>query len=117
MGTSNVTLYAVWKKVESLSTQITTDNYGDYVDLGTSLIVNDNIALEDGTTPLTDWRIFYKDETGGTYLILADYLPYSYETTVGSGLVNYGIDYPYNWRSTTSRTDLLTRLAGVAMAS
>ena len=49
---------------EAFSTQISGDNYGEYVDLGTSLIVNDNIALDDGELPKTDWRIFHKDASG-----------------------------------------------------
>lgn len=108
--TENITLYAVWQ--ETFASQITTDNYGDYVDLETSLIVNDNIALEDGTYPTTDWRIFHEDADGGVYLILADYLPYSYEeTTVGAQLISYN---PYNWHSTTSRSDLIQKLKGTS---
>ena len=100
---------------KTLASQITAENYGEYVDLGTSYVKGN--ALETGTAT-EDWRIFYKDSTGGVYLILADYLPYSYETSatvgsatgLGTGLKNGGTDYSYNWRSLTSRADLLTRL-------
>ena len=76
-----VTLYAQWEGTLMFS-NISAENYGDYVELGTNLIVDDNIELEDGTIPRTDWRIFYKDNSGGIYLILADFLPHSYETIV-----------------------------------
>ena len=108
MPASNVTLYAVWEEIE----QITVSNYGEYVDLGTNYVKGNALDISSTETEIAveDWRIFYKDSTGGVYLILADYLPYSYESTVGSGLKNAGTDYPYNWRSNTSRSDLLTRL-------
>ena len=52
------------KKSQALST-ITSANYGDYINLGTS-ILSDKPA---------DWRILYNDKAGHIYAILADYLP------------------------------------------
>lgn len=98
------------KMIENSHTQITTDNYGEYVDLETNLIVSDNIPLEDGSIPKTDWRIFHKDENGGVYLILSDYLPYSYEATVNSGLSESALGFKNNWKSEISRVDLLNKL-------
>ena len=62
---------------------LTTENYGQYIDLGTNILTK-NIELADGTTPNADWRIFKKD-TDGVWLILADYMPNSAfdVTTVG----------------------------------
>ena len=124
MGTANVTLYAVWQENAPLfASQIDTANYGDYVDLGTELlpttdgVITQKLGEVDGVPqeqPLTDWRIFHEDTDGGIYLILADYLPYSHETIVGSGLINGGSTYPYNWKSGTSRADLIERLEGTA---
>ena len=51
-------------KPQALST-ITSANYGDYINLGTS-ILSDKPA---------DWRILYNDKNGHVYAILADYLP------------------------------------------
>ena len=122
MGTRNVTLYAVLEEtiVATFESQIETDNYGEYVDLGTTLlprgtdgIITQKIGEVDGVPqeqPSTDWRIFHEDTDGGIYLILADYLPYSYEETLGTGLFQYTTDYPYNWLSKTSRQDLLIKL-------
>lgn len=90
--------------------KITIENYGEYVDLQTNIIVKDNIALEDRSIPKTDWRIFHKDNDGGIYLILSDYLPYSYESTINSGLSDAGEEYSHNWRSSVSRVDLLNKL-------
>ena len=115
MPSSSVTLYAVWEKIE-----IKAENYGEYVDLGTSYVKGN--ALETGTAT-EDWRIFYKyndDETkqdgtickAGIYLILADYLPYSYEGIVGSGLNNADSSHPYNWQR-SSRNDLINGLRKV----
>ena len=103
MPASNVILYAVWE-----TAGVSVKNYGDYVDLETSYVTNQ--TLEDETKIKADWRIFYKDSTDGVYLILADYLPYSYENTIKSGLSNYSSKYTYNWISKTSRIDLLDRL-------
>ena len=120
---TNMVLYAQWEVQV-----VDSDNYGEYVDLGTNYVKGN--SLETGKAK-EDWRIFYKskiDRTNldgtvvkaGTYLILADFLPYSYETKatagsstgLGTGLQNTGVSYPYNWKSTTSRIDLLNRLKG-----
>jgi len=110
---------------KSFASQIDSTNYGDYVDLETTILERRNGKIYEklgGSTPteqpLADWRIFYKGEDGGIYLILTDFLSYSYETsaTAGSstglstGLSNKGSTCPFNWRSTINRTDLLTRL-------
>lgn len=95
--------------IAALSSLITEANYGDYVDLETSLIINDNQVLSDGSSPETDWRIFYEDESGGVYVVLAGYLPYTYESTVGSGLKQYSGGY--SWYSTSNTSDFLTRLS------
>ena len=116
----------VGETVATLSSQITTDNYGDYVDLGTNYVKGNSIATGTATE---DWRIFYKntqDRTNkdgslvkaGTYLILADYLPYKYETVevvgsttgLGTGLNNAGAGYTINWKSLVNREDLLLKL-------
>lgn len=99
----------------SLASQISKENYGEYVDLGTSYVKGSALTTRTATE---DWRIFYKDRSDGVYLVLADYLPYSYETneTVGSktglntGLKNAGSSYPNSWRSMTSRKDFLEKI-------
>ena len=53
------------EKDTSLGGQVTSANYGDYINLGTS-ILSDKPA---------DWRILYNDKNGHVYAILADYLP------------------------------------------
>lgn len=63
---------------QTLASQITSANYGDYVsgygiDLG---IATKGLAFSDGKIPATDWRIFYKDSSN-VYLIASDYLPTS----------------------------------------
>ncbi len=115
---TNIVLYAQWE-VPGVSVA----NYGEYVDLGTSYVKGN--ALRTGTAT-QDWRVFYKSKTNrtnldgtvvkaGTYLILADYLPYSYETSatagsstgLGTGLTSATKN---NWRSSTSRKDLIEKL-------
>ena len=80
---------------------ITKDNYGDYIDLGQSIV---------GTSATTDdWRILYNDKNGHVYAILADYLPNSNAAVTASGL--HVVDNKtYNVNSTASRQDLLDRL-------
>lgn len=63
---------------QTLASQITSANYGDYIsgygiDLG---IATKGLAFSDGKIPVTDWRIFYKDSSN-VYLIASDYLPIS----------------------------------------
>ena len=85
-------------KPQALST-ITSANYGDYINLGTS-ILSDKPA---------DWRILYNDKNGHVYAILADYLPNTNAAVTSSGL--HVVDNTiYNVNSTTSRQDLLDRL-------
>jgi hypothetical protein len=84
---------------------LTKDNYGDYIDLGQSIV---------GTSVTTDdWRILYKDTTNNVvYAILADYLPNSNEAVESAGFktneVN-DISGIYNVYSSTSRNNLLNR--------
>ena len=86
------------KKPQALST-ITKDNYGDYIDLGQSVV---------GTSATTDdWRILYNDKNGHVYAILADYLPNSNAAVTASGLNTSGT---YIVNSSTSRDDLLSKL-------
>ena len=72
---------------QTLASQITSANYGDYVsgygiDLG---IATKGLAFSDGKIPVTDWRIFYKDSSN-VYLIASDYLPTSkYPSNVFGG--------------------------------
>ena len=72
---------------QTLASQITSANYGDYVsgygiDLG---IATKGAAFSDGKIPVTDWRIFYKDSSN-VYLIASDYLPTSkYPSNVFGG--------------------------------
>ena len=85
-------------KPQALST-ITSANYGDYINLGTS-ILSDKPA---------DWRILYNDKNGHVYAILADYLPNTDAAVTSSGL--HVVDNKtYNVNSTTSRLDLLSKL-------
>ena len=75
------------KKVQAAN--LSTTEYGKYVDLGTNL-------LGQGTDK--DWRIFYKDDQGRIYLILADYLPNSNSISSNVGLTTsgtYNVYEPY----------------------
>ena len=88
------------EKDTSLGGQVTSANYGDYINLGTS-ILSDKPA---------DWRILYNDKNGHVYAILADYLPNTNAAVTASGLnVVSGKTYNVN-SSTTRRQDLLDRL-------
>ena len=95
---------------------ITVDDYGTYINIGTNLLGKNN-------TTEADWRVFYKD-TNGAWLILADYLPVnsgvgaSIVSTVGLktvGLVPEGEEYQdsyiYSVFSNDSRQDLITKLS------
>ena len=87
------------EKDTSLGGQVTSANYGDYINLGTS-ILSDKPA---------DWRILYNDKNGHVYAILADYLPNTNAAVTASGL--HVIDNKtYNVNSTTGRNDLLSKL-------
>ena len=87
------------EKDTSLGGQVTSANYGDYINLGTS-ILSDKPA---------DWRILYNDKNGHVYAILADYLPNTNAAVTSSGL--HVVDNKtYNVNSTTSRQDLLSKL-------
>ena len=103
---------------------ITAENYGQYVDLGTTILPRTNgvitQTLSDGEHPAADWRVFYKDTTQGhegVWLILADYLPVS-EGTVGASVVgSIGLEtddesYEYLVWSNDSREDLIDKLNG-----
>ncbi len=88
---------------------ITVSDYGQYVDIGTN-ILSKTIALEDGTTPKADWRVFSKD-SNGAWIILADYMPNSSFDVTTTGLEVGTDDYAtYGVRSTTSRVALINGL-------
>ena len=89
---------------------LTKDNYGDYLDLGQSVVGDSNSTSD-------DWRIIYNDKNnsyGGTngarvYAILADYLPKENSAVKASGL--HGVDDRiYSVNSEISRDDLLACL-------
>lgn len=89
-------------EAQNLISQVSTNNYGDYVNYPVDLgIVKSGNALKDKKIPLTDWRIFYKDSTN-TYLISADYLPVS---KIPTGIVHNN-DGKYNvyWSSVPTAT-------------
>ena len=87
------------EKKPGLGDLVTKDNYGDYIDLGQSVV---------GTSATTDdWRILYNDKNGHVYAILADYLPNNNAAVTASGLATSGT---YNVYSSTSRQDLLSKL-------
>ena len=110
--TEGVTLAQGYDKFFPYSVgDITVANYGQYVNLNTHILDLNNISLgENNENPLSDWRVFNKDNNGA-WLILADYMPNaSFDvTTVGllagtSGYAKYGV------RSTTNRATLLSGL-------
>ena len=93
------------EKIPTLEEVVTKNNYGDYIDLGQSVV---------GTSATTDdWRILYNDKNGHVYAILADYLPNSNAAVAAAGFktdtVN-DISGAYNVYSSTSRQNLLDRL-------
>lgn len=88
---------------------ITTNNYGEYIDLKTNLLERDTV-LADNTSPLSDWRIFYVED-GYVYVILADNLPNSTGIAEKVGLtLNTGDYSKYGVQSSTSRNDLENKL-------
>ena len=89
------------EKDTSLGGQITKNNYGDYIDLGQSVVGTESTA--------DDWRILYNDKAGHVYAILADYLPNDNAAVTASGL-NVVSGKTYNVNSTTSRDDLFACL-------
>ena len=108
---------------QTLASQITAANYGDYVsgygiDLG---IATKGLAFSDGKIPVTDWRIFYKDSSN-VYLIASDYLPTSkYPSNVfGRNDGKYGGWWPVNGSNlttsgtvTSNNNFLFTKLSNV----
>lgn len=64
---------------------ITSANYGDYIDLGTSILPADT-TIGNSETIKSDWRIFYKDSEGNVYAKLADYLPV--DTGIGASVAS-----------------------------
>ena len=60
------------KKKEMMVSEVTVEDYGQYVDLGTNIARLDNGRLTDGTYPKSDWRVFYKD-SNGIWLIISRY--------------------------------------------
>ena len=114
--TQGVTLAQGYDKFFPVETvgDIKVGNYGQYVDLGTSILPKTNGTitqkLEGDEQPLADWRVFHKD-SNGTWLILADYMPNSSFDVTSVGLVAGTGNYStYGVRSTTSRTVLLNGL-------
>ena len=104
-GTSQTVNVKVTKaKLVSL-TELASSSLGDYVDVGTDLL-DRTITLADGSKPLTDWRVFNKDENG-TWLMLSNYLLQS-EIPSGTGLTN--VTAPYNVKHSSNRTGLLNGL-------
>ena len=89
----------------TLQSILSTATLGQYVDLGTD-ILDKSIALEDGSYPETDWRVFKKD-SNGTWLILADYLPLN-KLPVGTGLSES--TQPYYCLNSNNLTNLLNGL-------
>ena len=82
-----------------LMRDVTIANYGQYVDIGTD-ILDKTIELQDGTRPVSDWRVFKKD-SNGVWLILADYMPNAKfdVSTVGLTAVEdsvYNVNLPAN---------------------
>ena len=96
----NVTTGKVEKSEPRIGDLVTKVNYGDYIDLGKSII---------GTEITTDdWRILYNDKNGNVYAILADYLQNSNESIVNAGF-NNDKSSTYNVFSSISRDNLLER--------
>ena len=88
-------------KDTSLGAQITKDNYGDYIDLGQSVVGTESTA--------DDWRILYNDKNGYIYAILADYLPNNNAAVTASGL--HIIDNTiYNVNCAADKDDLVDKL-------
>lgn len=115
---------------QTLASQITSANYGDYVsgygiDLG---IATKGLAFSDGKIPATDWKIFYKDSSN-VYLIASDYLPTSkypsnvfgknngkyngYWAANGSSFITSGSDLTTSGTVTSNNKFLFTKLSNV----
>ena len=97
--------------IESVG-DITVANYGQYVNLNTSILDLNNVTLEDSTHPASDWRVFSKDSNGGVWLILADYMPNSSFDVSTVGLEKGDGDYATH--GVYSNTDRATFLSGLA---
>lgn len=82
--------------------EVTKDNYGDYLDLGQSVVGDENSTID-------DWRILYNDKNGNIYAILADYLPNSNDAVTSAGLQKVW-QKQYNVYSKTGKQDLIDRL-------
>ena len=54
---------------QKLNTQLSSSNYGDFIDYGIDISSEDEAHIN-------GWKIFYADNQG-TYIIAADYIPYS----------------------------------------
>ena len=79
---------------------LTKDNYGDYIDLGQSVVGTDETT--------DDWKILYNDKSKYVYAILADYLPNTNPAVTASGLVK---NYTHVISNTSqSRKDLVDAL-------
>ena len=98
----------------SITTAITNDNIGDYIDLGNTIV---------GTTATDDdWRVLYVEDTNEdgvaekVHVILADYLPNSTGHAATAGLstentdLNDGSSYVYSVYSTVDANDLVNKL-------
>ena len=96
--------------------ELTKDNYGQYVNLGTNILDLNNVTLEDGSHPAADWRVFSKDANGGLWLILADYMPNENGklNVVDVGLLKgTGNRAVYNVYSSAPRETLINGLKGI----
>ena len=96
--------------------ELTKDNYGQYVNLGTNILDLNNVTLEDGSHPAADWRVFSKDANGGLWLILADYMPNENGklNVVDVGLLKgTGNRAEYNVYSSAPRETLINGLKGI----
>lgn len=109
---SEMTLYAQWIKVTPVS-EITSSQYGQYVNLGTNILDLNNVTLSDDTHPQADWRVFRKD-ANGVWLILSDYMPNtSFDvSTVG---LQVSSDATYGVNSNANRKILINGLKGISL--
>lgn len=75
------------RKDLAIGGQITKDNYGDYIDLGKSVVGDANSTKD-------DWRIFYNDTTNNVvYAILSSCLPNNIGASSSAGLSQIGEYY------------------------
>ena len=86
---------------------VTTSNYGQYVNLGGTSILGKNNTTE------ADWRIFHKTNNG-VWLILDDYLPITNGTVGASTVSAVGLETlgTYGIYSNVSVDDLVNKLNG-----